>query len=74
MLSDSRFSSSYFGPPEGILAGERRRQGDIGGWATPMSMAGPTDRPTSECTSTLNEFFFRNKAIYYFGDRDRRRR
>ena len=23
----------------------------------------------SECTSTLNEFFFRNKAIYYFGDR-----
>ena len=29
------------------------------------------DRATdqSECTSTLNEFFFRNKAIYYFGDR-----
>ena len=26
---------------------ERRRHGDIGGWATPMSMAGPaTDRPT----------------------------
>ena len=71
-----RFSSSYFGPPEGILAGN----GDMATLAVRLGNSdvnGRTgDRATdqSECTSTLNEFFFRNKAIYYFGDRDRRRR